>query len=532
MRFSPMFRVDLRRLILLLSITAALLTLINSFYVGYQVQRDLLIQQTLEANRVYAAKLAESTEGLLASARQQLAYSAARLPALLEQPQQLAAETERLKQQTDTFNSAYIVRDDLTLLAISPAMLLPAGSLLNSAGARESLEKRQPLVSAPFVSTAGKLVVMISQPIIAADGRYLGYVGGSIYLRERSILNSLLGEHFYRDGSYIYVVDQRGQLLYHRDAERVGEPIHSNPAVAAVIAGQAGSQQIVNSRDIDMLAGYAPVASTGWGIVAQRPTANTLAELDGLMLSILRNALPFSLLSLLGIWWLARLIAQPLWQLASSARQMDSQTAPGEIRQVGAWYFEAAELKRALIAGLAQFDRKIGKLNLDTLTDPLTGLYNRRGLQLTLEQWQARTQPFAAVALDIDHFKQVNDNHGHAVGDLQLQHLARLMREGSRGGDVLCRVGGEEFLILLPDVDLATATQVAERLRLRMETCTALPCGPVTLSIGVAHWPDSAAAIDRVLEMADQALYTAKRSGRNLVVVAPSERQPSDASLS
>ncbi|MOA45713.1 diguanylate cyclase [compost metagenome] len=73
---------------------------------------------------------------------------------------------------------------------------------------------------------------------------------------------------------------------------------------------------------------------------------------------------------------------------------------------------------------------------------------------------------------------------------------------------------------------------MAERLRLRMETCTALPCGPVTLSIGVAHWPDSAAAIDRVLEMADQALYTAKRSGRNLVVVAPSERQPSDASLS
>ena len=525
MRTSTMFALDLRRLVLLLSVGAALLTLANTFYASYRVQQDLLIRQTLEANRVYAAKLAESTEALLASARRQLAYSAARLNAALDQPQQLAAETERLQQQTDVFNAVYIVRADGTLLAIHPAPLIPRGTVLNTAGAQEARTKRQPLVSAPYISATGRLVVMISQPIFAADGSYLGYLGGSIYLRERSILNTLLGEHFYRDGSYLYVVDRQGRILYHRDAGRIGEIVRSNPVVEDLIEGRAGTRQVVNSRGIDMLAGYAPVASAGWGVVAQRPLVATLAELDDLTLRVLARAIPFSALCLLGIWLLARLIAQPLRQLASGARQMESQAAAEQIRQVRAWYFEPAEIKRALIAGLAQLDQKIGRLNLATLTDPLTGLYNRRGQQLTLEQWQAERRPFAVIALDIDHFKQVNDTHGHAVGDQQLQHLARLMRENARSDDVLCRIGGEEFVALLPDLDLATATQVAERLRQCMESAPLSPCRRVTLSLGVAHWPHSSDDIAQVLAIADQALYAAKRGGRNRVVASQAAAQ-------
>ena len=520
MHLSTEFRIDLRRLILLLAVTTALLTLANTFYASYQAQRVLLIRQTLEANRVYASKLAESTESLLAAARQQLAYSATHLAPQLDQPQQLAMEAERLRLQTDSFNSTFIARDDRTLLAVSPPTLHGVGASIDSDGAREALEKREPLVSRPFMSASGRLVIAISHPIHSSDGHYRGYVGGAIYLREESVLGALLGEHFYRDGSYLYVVDRHGQVLYHRDSERVGETMRSDPALEAVIRGESGSRRVISRHGVDMLAGYAPVPSTGWGIVAQRPTQAALAELNEMMLGILGNAIPVSLLTLLGLWWLSRLIARPLWQLASNARHLDSQAAGEQIRQVRAWYYEAGQLKQALLAGLAQFSLKIGQLNLDSITDPLTGLLNRRGMQLALEQWQLSGHAYAVIAIDIDHFKVVNDRFGHDVGDQLLRHLAQLMQQIARQADVLCRFGGEEFVMLLPRTTLVDACGVAERLRQCVADSPSPDGTTVTISLGVAHCPDSRNGTETVLKKADQALYAAKHQGRNRVVIA------------
>lgn len=519
MHRPSLLRLDLRRLILLLAIASALLTLANIFHASYQVQRKLLIDTTLEANRVYAAKLADSAEHFLDSAQRQLAYSAERLGRSFDDPQALQAEIVRLQEQSATFNSAFVIDADSRVRTAHPAVLAP-GAQVDSDGAREALHERRPLMSQPFVSASGRLIVMLSHPLHDAQGRYLGYVGGSLYLKEASALHTLLGEHHYRDGSYIYVVDPQRRLVYHVDPERVGEVVKDNPAIEAVIRGEAGSMRLINSWGIDMLAGYAPLGETGWGIVAQRPTQMTLAGLDGLMLTTLRNASPFALLSLLGIWWLAGQISRPLWQLASSAREMDSQATSGRIRQVHAWYFEAAHLKRAMLTGLSLLQQKIGQLNLDTLTDPLSSLYNRRGLQMMLEQWQDSEQPFAVIALDIDHFKRINDNHGHDVGDQAIRHMADLMRSSSRSGDILCRNGGEEFVMLLPDAGLEAARQVAERLRQNMESSLTPGVGLATISLGVAHWPGSARNIDTVMKMADQALYAAKHRGRNQVVVA------------
>ncbi|MCQ4347109.1 sensor domain-containing diguanylate cyclase [Pseudomonas stutzeri] len=517
-----LLRLDLRRLILLLTVATALLTLANTFYASYRVQQDLLIQETLESNRVYALKLAESTEHFLAGSRQQLAYSATRLAERLDDSAHLVEEVERLRLQTANFNSVLVVNAGGTALATSPQSLQLVGKTSSSPGALQALHERRPLISAPYVSSIGNLVVFISHPIHAADGHYLGYVGGTIYLRQRNALYSLLGEHHYKDedGSYLYVVDREGHLLYHPEPERVGEQVRGNPVIEAVTQGRSGSSRLINSRGVDMLAGYAPVPSTGWGIVAQRPTSTVMAKLREQMLGVLRNAVPFSLLSLLAIWGLARLISQPLSQLANTAQRLDSQAASEEIRQVRSWYYEAAQLKHALLAGLALLQQKIGKLNLDSLTDPLSGLLNRRGLQVTLEQWRLGEQPFAVLAIDIDHFKQINDNHGHEVGDRAIRHLAELMRDCSRKDDVLCRSGGEEFIMLLPGTGPEPAAQVAERLRLRTEASEAPGGISFTLSAGVAHWPGSAAEPEAVLQLADQALYRAKREGRNRVVSA------------
>ena len=304
--------IDLRRLIMLLSVIVALLTFANSFYASYQTQRDLLMRHTLEANQVYATKQAATSEAFFQSAQRQLAYSARLLPPLINQPESLEAETERLKLQTQTFNATFVVQADGLVLAESPKGLGLLGTQLKSTGAQLALSKRQPLITAPYISATGRLVVFISQPILAADGSYLGYVGGSIYLRENNSLQTLLGEQFYRDGSYLYVVDQNRQLIYHQDPQRVGEIVTGNPAIEAVLGGQHGQQRLINSKGIDMLAGYAPIPSTRWGVVTQSPAGASQQELQTLMLDILLRAIPFSLISLLAIWWLSGLIAQPL----------------------------------------------------------------------------------------------------------------------------------------------------------------------------------------------------------------------------
>lgn len=161
------------------------------------------------------------------------------------------------------------------------------------------------------------------------------------------------------------------------------------------------------------------------------------------------------------------------------------------------------------------------------ITDGLTGLYNRRYMESHLgalvEQASARGKPLAAFVLDIDYFKSVNDTYGHDAGDDVLREFATRIKKSIRGIDLACRLGGEEFVIIMPETDMAVATIVAERLRRRIASEPfAISQGTrhieVTISIGLATLDtvdDNAATI---LKRADQALYRAKRDGRNRVV--------------
>ncbi|WP_232472786.1 diguanylate cyclase [Deinococcus sp. DB0503] len=197
---------------------------------------------------------------------------------------------------------------------------------------------------------------------------------------------------------------------------------------------------------------------------------------------------------------------------------------------------EALELARPLAQRFAERValslvnlRLRATLRQQSIRDPLTGLYNRRYLEETftreLARVQRRRQPLSLLMIDVDHFKQHNDTYGHALGDTLLRRLATHLQRFFRTEDIVCRYGGEEFVVLLPECDAPQAQARAEALRRSVEnlavTSNDAEFVALTISIGGASWPDHATTPEDLLARADAALYRAKHNGRNRVEFEP-----------
>jgi diguanylate cyclase (GGDEF)-like protein len=182
----------------------------------------------------------------------------------------------------------------------------------------------------------------------------------------------------------------------------------------------------------------------------------------------------------------------------------------------------------------------IEQLRQESRTDSLTGLPNRRAYDEIIQaEWTRamRTgQPLALISLDIDYFKQYNDRYGHAQGDCCLQEVAQVLKQAvQRGGDLACRIGGEEFMVVLPGATTQTAKALAEKIRLALAAKAiqheqSAAGAIVTVSIGVAHTvPSPDQALSALYQAADRALYQAKQQGRNQISLAPNPPQLAEA---
>ena len=182
--------------------------------------------------------------------------------------------------------------------------------------------------------------------------------------------------------------------------------------------------------------------------------------------------------------------------------------------------------------GLALAKLKLQEtLQQQSVRDPLTGLYNRRYMEESLAKEVQKAQrlghSLGLLMVDLDHFKQVNDHHGHDAGDTVLRELSKVFLRHIRAGDIVCRFGGEEFTILLPDASTETVSKRAEQIRAAARE-TRFPFGfrtlaPVTLSLGVALFPDHGRTSEELLQAADTAMYRAKEEGRDRVRLAGSD---------
>lgn len=515
MKRSSQFPIGLRGLMLTFVLIAVLSTLANCLLVAYTVQRDALIHSALEANRAYAFKVATSIDGFLRSVHERLNFSSQILGQDFSM-QSMKAESYRLQAQDSELDTVLVVDAAGTIMQSHPE-LHEVGSTVTTKEMMQALKQQRPMVSHAYTAANGKLIVFVSQPIFNPAGQYLGLIGASIQLEQHGVMHNLIGEH-QLNGTFAFVADDNRRLLYHPERKRIGDKLSSSATVDAALRGEQGEMQASNYEGVPMLAGYAQVVGANWAVVTQQSRQQALAPLDQLMQNMLTNIIPAGLIGLFLITAGAFLISRPLRQLARHATDLSVAQASTQLLTIRAWYAEAAAIRQALIASAQLLQQKIGTLSKAADSDPLTGLANRRAMKAVLSRLDDSAHPYAALALDIDHFKRVNDTYGHDVGDEALKHIARLIASCSRKGDLACRAGGEEFCLILPSTTLDVAEEIAERIRSLIADTAIEAIGTLTISIGVAcrgpETPDAAS----ILKRADERLYFAKQSGRNRVV--------------
>ncbi|WP_179994772.1 sensor domain-containing diguanylate cyclase [Acinetobacter sp. YH16053] len=515
-RFLLRLGLDLRKLILISTILSVSGLFVVSVFILNYVIKEQLIQNSLSINEKYAEKIATSSNQHFADMLQELDYSARLLETNFYNTQLRKEEVLRLKNQSNNFNSIQLVGQNKHILAYAPKTLkLNFNHAYSSVGIVGSIEKKKTYISSPYWSITNNLVVMMSQPIYDKTHQYLGMISGTIYLQRKNLLNTMLNTQYDYKKSYMYVIDQHNRIIFHPDKNRIGEKIINNTGLDYINHHKNGSIRLKNSLGIDNLAGFAHIPSVNWIVVSQQPTDDLLAQANTLILKVSVGIFIFYLFIFLLVWYISSFISSPLNRLARMASMLNQAEIQDKIKEVDPWYFEVLKFRTSLLLSSETFSHRIAELKHHVNTDPLTGLYNRRGMQLFLNELVKTRTEFAALAIDIDFFKKVNDHYGHDQGDVVLKTLAQIMLTNFRDHDICCRSGGEEFLVLMTTADPSVAYKAAERLRTTMQQTNINGMGEITISIGIAFWFKDAEDISEVLKLADNKLYEAKHAGRN-----------------
>jgi len=412
------------------------------------------------------------------------------------------------------------------------------GQVLTSSGSRtgfrlspdrmNNLRTRDALVGEPFWDASiGKAALVLVVPIRQDDGVFLGALAAKINLDS---LRDMLEELSAGRSRNLYLVTEQGRVVSSATGNSADLMKTTLPEGTTRELIEREGQTVVQSRSRggEVVAVLRRIPQIRWAAVAEAPRAAALREAGVLRF---RTVLLLTAL-VLGVGLLAFLvgavITRPLERLTDAAARVAAGDLSVELPAGGSG--EVGYLTRAFNTLVSRLREKEahGELEKLSLTDSLTGLYNRRHLMGTLASEVQRSRrlrrAFSVLLADVDRFKQYNDTHGHLAGDAALVKIAEVFRRTTRQVDCVARYGGEEFVVMLLEANLATATLVAERIRARVAEQD-LGEGKLTLSIGVAEYPDGGETPEELIATADAAMYKAKSAGRNQVVVAGTNEQ-------
>ena len=397
----------------------------------------------------------------------------------------------------------------------------------------------------PSASGEPQRFVDFSAPILR-DGQTVGVLaihGSWDWTRE--VIESLLPPWAAERQLQLFIFDSQGQVIYAPQGQTEvyrasGQRLPGLPSGTSVsaVSWQDGQSYLTALAHVTA---QGPASSLGWHVVAREPLALAFAEARRAQGIAIGVGLLVALLGAAIAWLAARRISMDLYALAKAAHEIGEGTAGASIvpshssREVQILSSALDRMTRRLLAHSQEMEETVRQrtqelqsanqaLEMQARCDPLTGLLNRRGLggqfDFAIALARRSGRPLSLLTVDVDHFKRVNDTHGHGVGDQVLQGLARTLQQRLRRSDVAARIGGEEFVALLPDTGLKEAQATADALRLAVAAQEYPQVGHITISLGVSALrggdEDGASAL---LQRADAALYQAKGEGRNRVCV-------------
>lgn len=376
---------------------------------------------------------------------------------------------------------------------------------------------------------SGKALVIISAPVRDMAGGFGGVVFTVLSI---NALERVLGDLRPGPQGETFLVGDEGVLLTNTADlgeltrfDRLGE----QPLASVIRSAELGEPYTSIQGDRTVVGATTQVKGGNWRIISEVPLDTVLSDVAGYT-RLFGLACLVALLIVAPIsWLLVHTMVKPLRLLAWYSRDVREGWVEGACPYLGrAAPKEILDLQGAFCSMVSKLEENTKEMRRIAVTDQLTGLANRRKLEdegARLVDASSRAGAHcSALLIDIDHFKQVNDTYGHAVGDQALAHIADLIRECCRGSDLPARYGGEEFAVIAPNADAAKARVLAERIRATVEQSPmdndGMPLN-LTVSVGVAEYSDKPSQgltpLEDVLGKADSALYTAKESGRNRV---------------
>jgi len=389
----------------------------------------------------------------------------------------------------------------------------------------------------PYIDElSGGVAVRIAQRVESADARFLGALVATL---DFAALEVILDGFARGEGGSVDLIVDDGRRIVGSGGGPGLEPVVSADVLAALDGAGRGTVQYEGAAGA-VLGTITPVPDWGWAVVTQTPTDEAYAQIEQLrnttaLLVSLLLVFVGSVAYLLGLF-----IVRPLTRLEVGAAAVSRGdlsvdlpvTGGGEVGNLTEAFNRMVSQLRRSQKELSEANAALREHNVElerlSMTDALTGLYNRRYVMNELDRELARSErherPFGLLMIDVDQFKQYNDAHGHLAGDAVLTSMGRVIHEATREHDVPGRFGGEEFIVLLPDCDLQGALDAAHRIRERLEE-EVFEGGAVTCSIGAAAFPEHGTEMNEVVAAADLALYGAKDAGRDRVVAAAGSKR-------
>lgn len=397
--------------------------------------------------------------------------------------------------------------------------------------------------------------VDVAYPVRNAGGEIIGVLGAHLsWDWATEVRQSLLTGESQAAQADVSILDSKGKVLLGRNINSVMlapeqlAMIRARPSGAGLAYGEDAAEWLTGYA---VGQGYRDYPGLGWVIIARLPAEVANRPIQDLVGSILLIGLGLSVFGVAMARWLAGRVTRPISQLAREADRIGrdasvhtlprvggarevmllSQSLRSLLRRVGQAEHKLEEAEREAVAHEAETRElalDIERLRKLSETDPLTGLLNRRAFLATAERQVAYARRYdralAVVVADIDHFKQVNDTHGHATGDAVIRAVATRLQTAARDTDLVARFGGEEFVVLLMESDVTAAVSYAERARgliaaspVQAETGAQVS---VTLSLGCTILSPDDRDVQDAIDRADDALYGAKAAGRNRVRVS------------